>query len=270
MEPSRTRRPAPTMTSGPRSVPPRPAGGWTPGRYGPARPGPGSAAQPPHALGVQPVGRLVQHQDAGVAEELLRPGVPLSHAQGVAAARRPPASGQVDQSRTSSARDSGRPPPGSRRAGGCDRSDPGGTPFPARPRPSAAGWGGWRRGRRRRPPSRASGCMRPRSIRSVAVLPAPFGPRKPVTEPGSTVKPRSETACTSPNDLPVRGPRPVPGRPSRWLVLEMVSPRHERRIRLSTAPGGRLQERPDAGRAARRTTGVISRPAAHGHIESAP
>src|SRR3954466_11959839 len=43
--------------------------------------------------------------------------------------------------------------------------------------------------------------MRPRTIRSVVVLPAPLGPRKPVTEPGSTVKLRLSTARTVPNDL---------------------------------------------------------------------
>src|SRR5687768_770331 len=43
--------------------------------------------------------------------------------------------------------------------------------------------------------------MRPRSIRSVVVFPAPLGPRKPVTEPGSTVKLRSLTARTVPKLL---------------------------------------------------------------------
>src|SRR5690554_6204866 len=35
-------------------------------------------------------------------------------------------------------------------------------------------------------------------MRSVVVLPAPFGPRKPVTRPGWTVKLRSSTARTDP------------------------------------------------------------------------
>ena len=39
------------------------------------------------------------------------------------------------------------------------------------------------------------------SIRSVVVLPAPFGPRKPVIRPGSTVKVRSWTATTLPKCL---------------------------------------------------------------------
>ena len=35
----------------------------------------------------------------------------------------------------------------------------------------------------------------------VVVLPAPFGPRKPVTRPGRTVKLRSSTAVTAPKRL---------------------------------------------------------------------
>ena len=35
----------------------------------------------------------------------------------------------------------------------------------------------------------------------VVVLPAPFGPRKPVTCPGRTVKLRSSTAVTGPKRL---------------------------------------------------------------------
>ena len=42
------------------------------------------------------------------------------------------------------------------------------------------------------------GWTRPSTIRSVVVLPAPLGPRKPVTEPGSTVKLSRSTARTSP------------------------------------------------------------------------
>jgi hypothetical protein len=36
-------------------------------------------------------------------------------------------------------------------------------------------------------------------MRSVVVLPAPFGPRKPTIRPGSTVNDRSSTARVSPN-----------------------------------------------------------------------
>src|SRR5690348_5160341 len=38
-------------------------------------------------------------------------------------------------------------------------------------------------------------------VRRVVVLPAPLGPRKPVTEPGSTVKLTWSTAWTDPNDF---------------------------------------------------------------------
>ncbi len=54
----------------------------------------------------------------------------------------------------------------------------------------------------RRPPMVADpavGETRPRSIRRVVVLPAPLGPRNPVTRPGRTVKLRSSTARTWPN-----------------------------------------------------------------------
>src|SRR5579875_1651559 len=47
----------------------------------------------------------------------------------------------------------------------------------------------------------AVGRTRSRRMRSVVVLPAPLGPRNPVTRPGSTVKVRSLTAATLPNRL---------------------------------------------------------------------
>src|SRR6476619_2978277 len=43
--------------------------------------------------------------------------------------------------------------------------------------------------------------MSPSSIRRVVVLPAPFGPRKPVIRPGSTSKLRSSTATKEPKRL---------------------------------------------------------------------
>src|SRR5262249_23509388 len=45
------------------------------------------------------------------------------------------------------------------------------------------------------------GSSRPRIIRIVVDLPAPFGPRKPVTVPGRTVNVRSETAGGGPDRL---------------------------------------------------------------------
>jgi len=47
----------------------------------------------------------------------------------------------------------------------------------------------------------AVGETRPSRIRNVVVLPAPFGPRNPVTRPGCTVNDRSSTACTGPKFL---------------------------------------------------------------------
>ena len=47
----------------------------------------------------------------------------------------------------------------------------------------------------------AVGLTSPSSIRSVVVLPAPLGPRKPTIRPSSTVKDRSSTASTSPKRL---------------------------------------------------------------------
>ncbi len=45
------------------------------------------------------------------------------------------------------------------------------------------------------------GRMRSTSMRIVVVLPAPFGPRKPTTSPGSTLNERSSTARTAPKRL---------------------------------------------------------------------
>src|SRR4051812_23153139 len=45
------------------------------------------------------------------------------------------------------------------------------------------------------------GRTRPSSIRSVVVLPAPLGPRKPVMRPGSTEKDRESTAVKVPKRL---------------------------------------------------------------------
>jgi hypothetical protein len=53
-------------------------------------------------------------------------------------------------------------------------------------------------------------------MRSVVVLPAPLGPRKPVTCPGSTVKVSPSTAVTGPYRLvkPVTVMPPFIGFPS--------------------------------------------------------
>src|SRR4029077_17906081 len=49
--------------------------------------------------------------------------------------------------------------------------------------------------------SPAVGASRPRIIRMVVDLPAPFGPRKPVTLPGFTSKDRLSTATVAPYRL---------------------------------------------------------------------
>src|SRR4051812_35520982 len=54
------------------------------------------------------------------------------------------------------------------------------------------------------------GRTRPSSMRRVVVLPAPLGPRKPVTRPGATSNERSSTARTVPNDLDRCSTRIVP------------------------------------------------------------
>jgi hypothetical protein len=49
--------------------------------------------------------------------------------------------------------------------------------------------------------SPAVGVTSPRIIRSVVVFPEPFGPRNPVTAPGSTENVSPSTAWTAPNRL---------------------------------------------------------------------
>src|SRR4051794_35265997 len=73
------------------------------------------------------------------------------------------------------------------------------------------------------------GRTRPSSIRSVVDLPAPFGPRKPVTAPARTSKLRSSTATTSPKRLL-----------SPWISIAAIcrSPWRFRCRELSPAPAG--------------------------------
>ena len=47
----------------------------------------------------------------------------------------------------------------------------------------------------------ASGFISVYNMRSVVVLPAPFGPRRPVISPSRAVKLTPSTALTLPNDL---------------------------------------------------------------------
>jgi hypothetical protein len=65
----------------------------------------------------------------------------------------------------------------------------------------------------------AVGVTRPSTQRSVVVLPAPFGPRNPVTLAGSTLKLRSCTARTAPNFLVSPDTRSGRSRPpSVWFL----------------------------------------------------
>jgi hypothetical protein len=69
----------------------------------------------------------------------------------------------------------------------------------------------------------ASGMTSPASIRSVVVLPAPFGPRNPVTSPGAAVKLSPSTTVTWPNRFVTPGDhdpaRIITHRPTINLVL---------------------------------------------------
>ena len=77
----------------------------------------------------------------------------------------------------------------------------------------------------------------PRRQRSVVVLPAPLGPRKPVTRPGWTRKDRSSTAWTSPKvlvspEISIMGPACTRSLPS---------------VSLRTRSSGSSFERPEEG-----------------------
>ena len=66
---------------------------------------------------------------------------------------------------------------------------------------SRSGAGCWRYGLPLTVTDPPVGASSPRIIRMVVDLPAPFGPRKPVTTPGRTVKLRSSTASLAPYRL---------------------------------------------------------------------
>src|SRR5690348_4358345 len=79
-------------------------------------------------------------------------------------------------------------------------------------------------------------------IRIVVVLPAPFGPRKPVTRPGRTVKLRSSSA--------VNGPKRLLSRPTS-IMPRLPSARRgagrRRRARLQPGPAGQAMLAGDGG-----------------------
>src|SRR5690349_2065772 len=98
------------------------------------------------------------------------------------------------------------------------------------------GWPSWWNGRPLIVAVQPVGFTSPSSIRRVVVLPAPFGPRKPVTLPGDTVKLRLCTAVTDPNCL-VRfwtAMRPLPScmrpiLPDVSVRQGVLRPSHDRR-----------------------------------------
>src|SRR5690606_16638411 len=84
------------------------------------------------------------------------------------------------------------------------------------------------------------GRVSPAIIRIAVDLPAPFGPRKPVTRPGRHANETSSTAVKSPYDLdrfwtsimgpPCRTDRPREQSPTRWSPQPKVGGRLGRRL----------------------------------------
>src|SRR3954453_18252565 len=106
------------------------------------------------------------------------------------------------------------------------------------------------------------GATRPSSMRSVVDLPAPFGPRKPVTAPARTSKLRSSTATTSPKRLlsPWTSITAICRSPWRFRCLEL-SPAG---ARISSAGG--CVPGPSHGRARLcRTADALARSLGYGH-----
>jgi hypothetical protein len=156
-------------------------------------------AQPPDPLGIEPVCRLVEHQQPRPAQQRAGDAQPLAHAERVAA---DPAAGRsreldlLEHLVHARRRDPGRrrehaqvvPP----RAGGMEALRLEDRPtVPSGSRSRAYGC----------PSTSASpevGRRSPSSARSVDVLPAPLGPRKPVMRPGAIAKLRPSTATVEP------------------------------------------------------------------------
>ena len=157
-------------------------------------------ADPEDALGVEAVDRLVEHHDLRIAEEGAGDAEALAHAEREAAAAAPGDLAEADDVEHLV------DPVGADAVG--DGEGPqvvvggaasGGPPWPRAAHPSSGGGSGC--SARGRPSTVAVpdvGASRPRIMRIVVDLPAPFGPRKPVTMPGRTVKVRSSTARCSP------------------------------------------------------------------------
>ena len=162
------------------------------------------APHPAHAFRIEAVGGLVEDQDLGVAEQCVGEPQALAHAERVLADT-PPGRRLVEadelQQRVDALRRHahGVGGDGERLAaaapgvlGGRVEQD---ADASAR---ASAGRGSARRGS---VPWPLSGCERPTSIRIVVVLPAPLGPRKPVTVPGSQRNVTSQTTVRPPSCL---------------------------------------------------------------------
>src|SRR5581483_6752004 len=96
------------------------------------------------------------------------------------------------------------------------------------------------------------GFTNPRIMRSVVVLPAPLGPRKPVTEPGSTVKLSRSTARMLPRKTFVRSWATM--RPSACGAAVVTGP--------SQHTGSSVRSAPDE---LQTTPGVVDRRHLHVH-----
>src|SRR5512145_1996945 len=121
----------------------------------------------------------------------------------------------------------------------------------------------------RTPP--ASGAVMPMSIRSVVVLPAPLGPRKPKISPDRTSKDRSRTACRSPKrfEIPCTSrmgviaapPRPDP---SSLLGARPGLARHRlQRLQLLALQARVERRQAVAGQGGEALLGLLELPAQH-------
>ena len=156
---------------------------------------PQEVAEPADACRVEPVGGLVEHEHLGVAEQRRGQAEPLPHPERVAAGAPPRGSLQLDE--LEHLLDPGRGIPAAvgehaqvvtARAARVERR------WPRARHPRAAAVVELARSGRSRTPSPSPGrADEAEHVRSVVVLPAPFGPRKPVIAPASTRKLRSST-----------------------------------------------------------------------------
>ena len=160
------------------------------------------AAHPAHPLRVEPVGGLVEDQHLRLADQRVgdarAAGACRASTGARACARRPcrarraRAARRRDAAARPSAGRTARAPRG-RGGRGAGRRRRAGR------RRAARGWGAPRTGRPARLSCPACGSESPQIIRIVVVLPAPLGPRNPVTVPGSQRNETSETTVRPPS-----------------------------------------------------------------------